>query len=162
MHDSTFTFPSTEILYRQCCCHLERVRLSSNSIGKKGAKYIAKSEYLTNLTYLNLKRNGIDCKGVQSLANSVYLINPTELDLSSNQISDKARRKYIENSEFFQNLMYLAIDYVDDSDDYEWDPSPYWNSDYDYSSEEQLPPSPIPRRSSKDAKIRKKNKSKRP
>jgi len=86
---------------------LQRMELIGASIGKKGAKYIAESEFLQNLSNLTLISCNIGDNGVQYLAKSSKLKSLVHLDLSKNVITDMGAMTLLKGS--LQTLKYLYL-----------------------------------------------------
>ena len=63
--------------------------MGTNLIGQGGAKFLAQSETLVNLTSLNLFYNQIGNDGVKYVAVSDNLLSLQNLNLTDNEITDE-------------------------------------------------------------------------
>jgi hypothetical protein len=87
---------------------LESLSLKYSLVGEKGAKALASSESLRNLTTLDLWANGIGEKGAKALSSSESLGNLTTLNLGANGIGEKGA-KALASSESLINLTTLYL-----------------------------------------------------
>jgi len=85
------------------------LNLYRNSSGAEGAKSLAESSTLSNLTSLNLGYNGIGAEGAKSLAESSTLSNLTSLNLGYNGIGAEGAKSLAESSTL-SNLTSLKFD----------------------------------------------------
>ena len=87
---------------------IQELDLSSNNIGAKGAEYLSSNRTWTNLQALDLSENNIGEKGAEYLRNNQTWTNLQTLDLSHNKIGEKGA-EYLSNNQTWKNLQALQI-----------------------------------------------------
>ena len=85
------------------------LEFGNNLCGPKGARYIAKTSLLTKLTSLNMYYNRIQDEGCKYLAVSNSLISLRNLNLSNNEIGDEGAVMLAKFLPLFTNLIRLDI-----------------------------------------------------
>jgi Ran GTPase-activating protein (RanGAP) involved in mRNA processing and transport len=85
--------------------------MGTNLIGHQGAKYLAQSKVLVNLTSFNLFYNQIGNEGVKYIAVSDNLLSLQSLNLTDNDITDEGAVYLAKFLPLFTNLKRLDIRY---------------------------------------------------
>jgi len=89
--------------------NITTLEFGNNLCGPKGAKFIGRSDYLTQLTSLNLYYNRILDEGCKYLAVSDNLLSLRNLNLSNNEIGDEGALMLAKFLPLFSNLIRLDM-----------------------------------------------------
>ena len=89
--------------------NITTLEFGNNLCGPKGARHIANSPYLTKLTSLNMYYNRIQDEGCKHIAISNNLLSLRNLNLSNNEIGDEGAVMLAKFLPLFANLIRLDI-----------------------------------------------------
>lgn len=90
--------------------NLTELNLTSNYIGSSGAEALADSPNLKNLVSLNLKNNQIGAAGAEAIANSVHLKNLTKLYVADNRMGPIGEKALVDSPNL-KDLIVLKLEY---------------------------------------------------